>query len=81
MVMGIVAEKNGFDVKGTKVTVKAEVTSTPVNRISSFTVTFALPRKFSEEDMAKLRNSAGLCHIHNSLHPDVAINVVMSSAE
>ena len=77
--MGMVAEKNGLDVKGAKATVQTEMTSVPANRIRAFTVTIALPRRFSEEDQLKLRKGMERCPVHNSFHPDMEIRVVMVS--
>lgn len=79
MVMGKIAERNGLDVTGLKMGVAMELSEGSPSRCQQITLTVFLPRKFSEADLAKFRNAAGLCPVHNSLHPDVKVTVELKN--
>jgi len=74
-IMGIVADRNGLDIAGTKVHVSKEMIQTPVRRIGRLpvTITFGAEQaaRLSETDRAKLENAARHCPVHQSLHPDI----------
>jgi putative redox protein len=76
-IMGLVAQRNGWDLAGTQARVVKEMTAVPVRRIASLKATITLPkgRPFSSADRAKLENAAKACPVKQSLHPDV--NVLM----
>lgn len=77
-IMGKVAERNGIDLRGTKVRVTKEMASTPVRRIQRLGVVMTLPSGLvlSPENRAKLENAAHTCPVKQSLHPDVVLDVV-----
>lgn len=81
MCMAMVAEREGLDLRGAELAVKLELTPEPARRISAFTLTVSLPRKFSETEQAKLAKAAELCHVRNSLRPEVAVSVKVVSPE
>lgn len=74
-IMGIVAERNGWDLRGTKVHVVKEMAAKPARRIGKLEVTITIPASvgstLSEEDRQKIENAAHTCPVHHSLHPDV----------
>lgn len=77
-IMGKVAERNGIDLRGTKVRVSKEMASEPVRRIQRLGVVMTLPTglKLSPENRVKLENAAHTCPVKQSLHPDVVLDVV-----
>jgi putative redox protein len=73
--MGIVADRTGLDLTGTRVRVVKEMTADPVRRIGTISVTMTLPagRQFSVEDRAKIEHAAKICPVKQSLHPSVNV--------
>jgi putative redox protein len=76
-VMGLLANRTGLDLDGTRVTVIKEMTSDPVRRIGALTATITFPpgRHFTAEDRARLERTAHTCPVKQSLHPDVRVTV------
>ena len=74
-IMGIVAQRNNWDLSGTTVHVTKEMAAKPARRIGKLGVTITLPAgisaTFSQEDRQKIENAAHTCPVHHSLHPDV----------
>lgn len=72
-IMGLVAERNGLDIAGTKVHVVKEMVQQPVRRIGALKVTITVPNggKLSPADRVKLENAAHHCPVHKSLHAEV----------
>lgn len=78
-IMGKVADRNGIDLRGTKVRVTKEMASEPVRRIKRLGVVITLPHglNLSTENHAKLENAAHTCPVKQSLHPDVVLDIVI----
>lgn len=74
-IMGIVAQRTGLELTGTKVKVVKEMTAVPVRRIGRLGVTITLPPGLvlSEKDRASLEDAANRCPVKQSLHPDVVV--------
>ena len=69
--MGIVAQRHGIDLNGTKVRVEKHMVIAPVRRIGRLPVEIHVPHELSAEDRQRLENAAVTCPVHKSLHPDV----------
>ena len=73
--MGIVAQRNGIDMDGTRVHVVKEMVTQPVRRIGALRVTVTVPTDkaamLSPEDRKRLEAAGLHCPVHRSLHPDV----------
>ena len=69
--MGIVAQRHGIDISGTKVRVEKHMVTTGIRRIGRLPVEIHVPGVVSEEDRQRLENAATTCPVHKSLHPDV----------
>jgi putative redox protein len=73
--MGIVAQRNGIDIDGTRVHVTKEMVAQPVRRIGALRVTVTFPAdqsaKMSAEDRKRVEAAGLHCPVHRSLHPDV----------
>jgi putative redox protein len=76
-IMGLVAQRNGLDLNGTRVHVVKEMVADPVRRIGSLTITIALPadRPLDPDVRSKLERAAHTCPVTQSLHPDVKVHV------
>ncbi len=73
--MGVVADKMGLDIGGTRMAVGVEVVSAPAIRVEALKVAITLPRKFSEETVAQFRKAIEQCPLRGALHPDVAVAI------
>jgi putative redox protein len=69
--MGIVAQRHGIDLSGTKVRVEKHMNVAPPRRIGRLPVEIHVPRTVSEEDRQRLEHAARACPVHKSLHPDI----------
>jgi putative redox protein len=76
-VMGLVADRCGVTLDGTRVRVVKEMTSDPVRRIGALTaiVTFPPGRAFTPDVRARLERTADTCPVKQSLHPDVKVTI------
>lgn len=70
-IMGIVAERRGLDLSGTRVVVEKHMVTDPVRRIGRLPVTITLNRDYSAEERKLLEAAALTCPVHKSLHPDI----------
>lgn len=70
-VMGIAANKNNVDIKGTRVDVSKEMVALPVRRIAKIAVDVHMARGIPADKRSLLETAANTCPVHKSLHPDV----------
>lgn len=70
-VMGIVAERNGIDLKGMHVDVVKEMSSDSPRRIRKLSVDIHIPLPADHPKRDLLERAALGCPVHHSLHPDV----------
>jgi putative redox protein len=72
-IMGMVAERHGWDICGTRVEVVKEMVADPTRRIGVLHTTITLPpgRTWSSADRQRLEKAALTCPVKQSLHPDV----------
>jgi putative redox protein len=70
-VMGIMARRDGIDLKGLQVTVQKEMTAVPRRRIGRLNVRVVFPCPLSAEQKAKYEKVARYCPVHESLHPEI----------
>lgn len=76
-IMGLVAQRGGLDISGTRVHVAKDMAAAPLRRIAALRTTITLPKgkKLSQADREKLENAAKLCPVKQSLHPDINMPV------
>lgn len=76
-IMGLVAQRHGLDIRGTRVKVVKEMASQPVRRIAVLGVEVSVPAsaKLSADDKVRLERGAMQCPVKHSLHPDVEVRV------
>lgn len=70
-IMGIVAQRHGIDLKGTRVTVEKHMVADPVRRIGRLPVRIEVPVAVTAEQKKLLETAALTCPVHKSLHPDI----------
>ena len=70
-IMGIAAEKHGWDLTGSTASVKKRMLAAPVRRIGKIEVEIRVPRSFDARTRALLEAAALACPVHQSLHPEV----------
>ena len=76
-IMGLVAQRHGWDLATTQVRVVKEMTANPVRRIGALKITVTLPPgcDLSSADRAKLEQAAWACPVKQSLHPDILVEI------
>lgn len=79
-IMGMIADREKIDLKGTQVKVIKEMTATPPRRVGKLTVTFQIPASanVSPVQQQKLINAAHTCPVHRSLHPEIEVVTTFS---
>jgi putative redox protein len=77
-IMGIAANRHGWDLSGTRVRVVKEMTAVPIRRIGALTATISVPAGRVTEacDRLLLERAADTCPVRQSLHPDVKVTMV-----
>jgi putative redox protein len=74
-ILGIVADRQGFDLSGSSVSVIKEMVSDPVRRIGRLIVDVHIPAALPEEDRKRLVAAAEKCPVRQSLHPDIKVPI------
>jgi putative redox protein len=80
-IAGIYADRKSIDLRGSKVSVRKHMTTTPPRRIAKFEVDFTLSLPESHPDVPALKQAMMQCPVFQSLHPDVEKQVVFRFAE
>jgi putative redox protein len=73
--LGILADRDGFDIKGSWGDVTKEMNPNP-RRIASLPVELHLPKALTDVQRKKSENAAHTCPVHRSLHPDIKAEIV-----
>jgi putative redox protein len=79
--MAIVAQREGLELAGMRVSVVKEMVATPTRRIGQLTTRIFVPTKVTAQQKQKLENAAHACPVHKSLHPDVKLPIEFEWAE
>ncbi|TDJ66561.1 MAG: OsmC family peroxiredoxin [Planctomycetota bacterium] len=74
-IMGIVAERHGWDLVGSEVIVEKKMVAEPTRRIGELDVVIRVPADLDDNARAALERAAGTCPVHASLGPDVSVPV------
>lgn len=74
--MGIVAQRDGVNMEGSKAEVVKEMTSQPPRRVAALKLNVTLPASITPDYRKKLEHAAHHCPVHKSLHPDVQTPIV-----
>jgi putative redox protein len=72
-VMGILARRKGWDMAGAVVSVDKHMVADPVRRVGRLALRFEMPPGLPAESHKLLERAAHTCPVHQSLHPDVAV--------
>lgn len=70
-VMGIVAERESIDLRGLRIRVRKEMTSTPPRRVARLTTHIEMPVTVTPEQRVKLEGAARFCPVHHSLSDEI----------
>lgn len=73
-IMGIKAENQGIDMKGTTAEVTKTMAPNP-RRISKIEVDVRLPSEYDAKTRMTLEHAAKHCPVHHSLHPDIELQI------
>lgn len=73
-VMGIKAESEDVDLKGTTAEITKTMASNP-RRISKIEVSVNFPKDYPTKTKKILEHTARHCPVHNSLHPDIEMDI------
>lgn len=75
-VMGMVAEREQAELKGSTAVIEKEMTTTSPRRIRELRVSLKLPKNIAPALRPKLEAAAHHCPVHQSLHSDIQIPIV-----
>ncbi len=70
-ILGIVAERRGLALAGTRVRVEKHMVADPVRRIGRLPVVIDMACVVSDEDKKVFERAAATCPVHQSLHPEI----------
>ena len=74
-IMGIVAEREGVDLKGMNIKVQKIMSKDLPRRISEHSVEIAVPISKEHEHRELLEQAAHHCPVLQSIHPDIKVDV------
>ena len=74
-VMGIVARRHAWDMTGARAAVEKEMVAQPQRRIGRLGLRIEMPAGIPQNARAVLERAAHTCPVHQSLHPDVKIEL------
>ena len=74
-ILGIVARRDGIDLRGMTIEVVKEMVADPARRVGRLGIVFAMPRALPEEQGTKLSRAAEACPVAKSLSPAVKVEV------
>lgn len=76
--VGIIAERDGIDIKGAQVSIEKEMSSNP-RRIAHLNLVIEIPNSVSSSYLEKIKETAKNCPVATSLHPDVKISFLFKT--
>jgi len=76
-IMGIVGERGGMELKGTRAEVTKDMSPNP-RRISSIHVKIYFKINFSDKQKKILEKAANSCPVHQSLHTDMQKEIIFN---
>jgi putative redox protein len=76
--MGIVAQRDGVRLGGTKVYAEKHMSTDPPRRIARIVIKIDFPPGIAPEYRQKLEHTARTCPVARTLHPDVTLDVTFS---
>jgi putative redox protein len=74
-VMGIVARRHAWDMTGARAEVEKDMVAQPLRRIGRLGLRIEMPAGIPQNARAVLERAAHTCPVHQSLHPDVKIEL------
>lgn len=73
--IGLAADKHGWDVVGTKISVKKEMVADPLRRIGRLIVDITMPREFDDKEMKILTNAVTTCPVKLSISDRIEVPI------
>jgi putative redox protein len=74
-IMGMVAQRDGIKLDGTRVRIEKHMTQTPPRRISKLVVQFDFAAGIPPNRRSVLERSTSGCPVVRSIHPDIDVQV------
>lgn len=76
--IGLTANKHGWDVVGTKVTVQKEMVADPLRRIGKLVVNITMNKKFTESELTMFMNAVSTCPVKLSISEKVQVPITFA---
>jgi putative redox protein len=73
--IGLAAEKHGWDVVGTRISVKKEMVADPLRRIGRLIVDITLNRDFDDKELKILTNAVTTCPVKLSVSDRIEVPI------
>lgn len=74
-IMGIMANRGSFSIDGATCRVEKHMTTSGPRKIARLLLELHLPAAITDDNRQKLSAAAHACPVHNSLHPDIVIDI------
>lgn len=69
--MGIAAQRRGFDIEGASARVEKQMVSDPIRRVGRFEIVVEMPARYPDDQRELLERAAMTCPVFNSLDPRI----------
>lgn len=76
--VGMIAIRDGIKLEGTKIYAEKYMSTDSPRRIVKIVLQFDMPRGIPSEFRPKLSTTASTCPVKQSIHPDIAVNIVFN---
>jgi putative redox protein len=73
--IAIVAERDGHDFKGSKISVEKVMTTEGPRKIASLKTVLEMSKNIPEDYRKKIEHVANACPVKKSLHPDIMVSI------
>ncbi len=78
MYIGLAANRHGWDVTGTTLTIRKEMVADPLRRVGRLTVEIHLNRSFDDKEMKILTNAVTTCPVKLSISDRIEVPIHFS---
>lgn len=73
--IGLAADRHGWDLRGTRLTIKKEMVADPLRRVGRLTVDIYLVRKCDDKEMKILTNAVTTCPVKLSISERIQVPI------
>lgn len=79
--IGLLAERTGWDVRGTTMRVKKEMVADPIRRVGRLKVDIHIPLELTSKDLTVVENTVSTCPVKMSISERIQVPITITCKE